>query len=172
MVTLLAVVLVVAGSCAASYVGLRLYDNFTQSLAGIGQGLQQAVQSMQIGGTAANAAANVAAPPSPSTLSVSALNAQLPEYQWVNGAASVPLSSSRYPSVGISVSATHLITAVQAALGTCSFGLAITSAADPLIAQDHLLGPGTYYAMMAPASTCVAEQAPTTSWQAWSPNDS
>jgi hypothetical protein len=173
IVTLVPVVLVVAGSCVASYVGLRLYDNFTQSLAGIGeglQGLQQAVQSMQIGGTAANAAANVAAPQPPSLLSISALNAELPKYEWVDGATNVPYSSSRRPIVGVNVVGTDIETAVQPVQSSCSFGLTVTSSMDPLITADHLPGPGTYF-QYEQTSQCIAVQAPTSSWQTWSPSD-
>jgi len=95
IVTLVPVVLVLAGS----YAGLRLWDNFTQSLdksfSGFGRGLEKSLQAIQSGGTAANAAAFVAAPQPPGSLSVSALNAALPKYQWVDGATNVPYSSKR-----------------------------------------------------------------------------
>ena len=61
-------------------------------------GLDQAFQEIQSGGTAANAAATVAASRPPGSLSVSALNAALPTYEWVDGPTNVPYSSKSDPS--------------------------------------------------------------------------
>src|ERR1700694_4770328 len=89
---------------AASYAGVRLWDNFTQSLGktldGLGRGLEQLQQSMEIGGTAANAAASVASSQPPGSLTVASLNAALPKYQWVDGATNVPYSAKQ-PIVGM-----------------------------------------------------------------------
>jgi len=142
-VTLLPVVpvVVVAG------VSVMLWDHPTKrqppSFFG---GLGQALQAIQSGGTAANSAATVAASQPPGALSVSALNAALPRYEWVDGATNVPYSSKR-PIVGMTVSGTHthIETAVRPVRGQCSFGLTITSSTDPLITQDQLQGPGTYF---------------------------
>lgn len=60
------------------------------------------------------------------------------------------------------------MTAVQISPGLCSFGLTITSNADPLIAQDELTGQGTYYQATSATPQCVAAQAPTSFWQQWS----
>jgi hypothetical protein len=122
---------------------------------------------MEAGGTASNAAASLAAPLPPGFLSVSTLNAKLPSYQWVDGATNVPYSSSKQPIVGVSAIGTHVVTAVQDTQGICSFGLTITSNADPLIAQDGLSGQGTYYQATNATPQCVANQAPASSWQLW-----
>jgi hypothetical protein len=163
---------------AASYVGVRLWENFTQSFANIGNGIGQAVekaqQSVESGGTAANAAASVAASEPPGPVRVSVLNADLPKYEWVDGSTNVPYSSLRRPIVGVNVVGTAIETAVQPVQGSCSYGLSITSSTDPLIAEDHLPGPGTYYQsayhLSAPASPCIANQSPTSSWSVWNKN--
>jgi hypothetical protein len=164
-------VLVVVVLAAASYVGMRAWDSW-QSFAKIGSGFSTGLanleQQAKSGGTAAISAAFLAAPQAPGSLSVSVLNAELPKYQWVDGATNVPYSSSKRPIVGVGASGTHVETAVQGTQGFCSFGLTITSSADPLIAQDGLSGQGTYYQMVNETS-CVADQAPTSSWQVWSP---
>ena len=72
----------------------------------------------------------------------------------------------------MSIVGTDIETAVQTAPGLCSFGLSVTSSSDPLIAEDHLPGPGTYYQIQnAPyqvqTAPCVANQAPTSSWIGW-----
>ena len=68
VVTLLPVVAIV-GVC---YVGVSLFFNWVQSVGnsidGIGQGIERLAQSMELGGTAANAAASVAALQPPGTL--------------------------------------------------------------------------------------------------------
>jgi len=164
---------------AASYAGVRLWDNFTQSLGktsdGLGRGLEQLEQSMELGGTAADAAASVAASQPPGSLNVASLNAALPKYQWVDSAMNVPYSAKR-PILGIAASGTHIETAVQDMDGDCSFGLTITSSTDPLTTEDHLLGlgryyrlvgPGTYYQSVFLAPQCAADQAPTSGWISW-----
>jgi hypothetical protein len=159
---------------AASYAGVRLWDNFTQSFANlgnsIGQGVEAGLQATQSGGTAANAAASVAASQPPGTVSVSALNADLPKYEWVNGSTSVAYSSLRRPVVGVDIVGTDIETAIQSIEGSCSYGLTITSNTDPLIAEDHLPGPGTYYQYVYQATQCIAVKAPTAGWQTWAPS--
>jgi hypothetical protein len=163
----------------ASYAGLRVWDDFTQSLgglfSGLGLNLQQALQEMESGGTAANAAATVAATQPPGSLTVASLNAALPKYLWVDGATNVPYSPYR-PVVGVTAGGTHIETAVQDPDGVCSFGLTITSSTDPLTTQDHVLGlgryyrfvgPGTYYQSVYDAPQCAADEAPTSGWMAW-----
>ena len=163
--TLLPVVLIVA----VCYVGVTLFFNWVQSVAkdfnGIGQGLERLGQSMEIGGTTADAAASVAASQPPGSLSVSELNRELPKYAWVDGATIVPTSRLRRPIVGVNIVGTSMETAVQPAPGLCSFGLSITSSNDPVIIEDHLPGPGTYYQVQ--NTPCVADQAPTSGWQSW-----
>jgi hypothetical protein len=161
-------VLVVVVLAAASYVGVRAWDSFRQSFANIGSGFANLGRVMESGGTASNAAASLAAPLPPGFLSLSTLNAKLPSYQWVDGATNVPYSSSQRPIVGVSATGTHVVTAVQAGPGLCSFGLTVTSNADPLIAPDGLSGQGTYYQATSATPGCVANQAPTSSWQPWS----
>ena len=165
VVTLLPVV-PVAVVAAFAIVSVMLWDHPTkrQSLLGLGD-LEQALQAIQSGGSAANAAATVAASQSPGSLSVLALNAALPKYEWVDGAVNVPYSSKR-PVVGMTASGTRIETAVRPDRGQCSFGLTITSSADPLISEDDLPGPGTYFE---PANqvACAANQAPSSGWASW-----
>ena len=86
----------------------------------------------------------------------------------------VPYSSER-TIVGVAVSGAHIETAVQVLRRWCSYGLTVTSGTDPLIAEDHLPGPGTYYKYVDLTSykyvyhvtQCVADQAPSSGWQSW-----
>jgi hypothetical protein len=163
VVVLLPVVVIVA-VCSA---GVTLVSSWGRSFdLGFGFDLGQLPQVLDIGGTAAGAAAYVAASQPSHALSVSALNADLPTYKWVVGATSVPPSSPKGPIVGVNIVGTDIETAVQASPGLCSFGLSVTSSADPLIVEDHLPGPGTY-SQISQRSQCVANQAPTSSWIAW-----
>src|ERR1700733_2479146 len=145
VVTLLPVVVIVA----VCYLGVMLFFNGVQSVAnslnGIGQGFEQAAQAMELGGTAADAAASVSASQPPGSLSVSELNTEQAQYAWVEGATAVATSRLRRPIVGVNIVGTSIETAVQLAPGLCSFGLSVTSSSDTLIAEDHLPGPGTYY---------------------------
>jgi hypothetical protein len=167
VVTLLPVVpVVVVGAVAVADVMLWDHPTKRQPLLGIG-GLGQALQAIQSGGTTANAAATVAASQSPGSLSVSALNAALPKYQWVDGATNVSYSSKR-PIVGIAANRTHIETAVRPVRGQCSFGLTITSSYDPVITEDDLPGPGSYYQAVFHVIQCVADQAPSSGWASWS----
>lgn len=165
VVTLLPVVVIVA----VCYVGVTLSFNWVQSVAnslnGIGQGFEQAAQAMELGGTTADAAARVAASQPPGSLSVSELNTELPKYAWVDGATTVPTSRLRRPIVGVNIVGTSIETAVQPAPGLCSFGLSVTSSNDPVIAEDRLPGPGSYYQVQ--NVPCMADQAPTSGWQSW-----
>ncbi len=165
VVTLLPVVpVVVVGAVAVA--GVILWDHPTkrQPLFGLGD-LGQALRAIQSGGTTADAAATVAASQSGS-LSVSALNAALPKYQWVDGATNVPYSAKR-PIVGIAANGTHIETAVRPVRGQCSFGLSVTLSNDPVITEDHLPSPGSYYQDVFQSTQCIADQAPTSGWQSW-----
>jgi len=165
VVTLVPVVVIVA----VCYVGVMIVFNWVQSvgksLSSIGQGFEQMAQVFEIGGTTADAAASVAASQPPGSLSAPALDVELPKYQWVDGARAVPSSSLKRSIVGVNIVGTDIETAVQPAPGLCSFGLSVTSSSDPLIAEDHLPGPGTYYQVQ--NVPCIADQAPTSSWMAW-----
>jgi hypothetical protein len=132
-----------------------------------GQGLEQLGRSMELGGTTADAAASVAASRPPGSLSVSELNRELPKYAWVDGATNVPSSSATRYIVGVNASGTHVVTAVKADPDFCYYGLSVSAAADPLVAEDDLPGPGTYFQMVWQAPQCVADQAPASGWQTW-----
>ncbi len=130
------------------------------------QGLDQATKDFQSGGTAAHDAA-VAFGPQVGSLSPSILATSLPQYQWVDGATNVPYSSAKRYIVGVNASGTHVVTAVQADPDSCMYGLSVTSGADPVITEDDLAGPGTYFQTVGQAPRCVANRAPTSGWQAW-----
>lgn len=170
--------LIVAVVVAYSYVGLQLWDIVSPSLGNFGNfgkigfdldvgALERGQASANSAGAAANAAANVTATQLPGSLSVTALNAALAKYQWVNGVTNVPFSSPGRPIVGVNANETDIETAVQGIRGSCSFGLIITSSTDPLIAEDGLPGPGTYDQFVYRTSRCIADQAPTSGWQSW-----
>ena len=170
--TVLAALGVVVAVGATSYVGVQLWDSFTLSIANIGQGFERLGQSIEIGGTSANAAASVASSQPPGSLTVASLNAARPKYRWVDGATAVPESTLRRPVVGVNIVGTDIETAAQVAPGLCSHGLSVASSSDPLIAEDHLPGPGTYYQIQnAPYQVqnapCVADQVPASSWIGW-----
>ena len=160
MAVLVVFLMVIGIYVALNQAFARLNTEFNNSLA---KGFEDALS----GATAANAAATVAAAQPPGTLSISALNAALPRYQWIDGATAVPYSSSRRRIVGIYANGTHIETVVQATPGECSFGLTVAASSDPLIVADHLPGPGTYWALGPNNSECVADQAPTSSWVTW-----
>jgi hypothetical protein len=80
---------------AVLYVG-----NSFNSFGSFGQGLEQLGQSVELGGTTADAAASAAASQPPGSLSVSELNTELPKYAWVDGATNVPSSSATRYIVG------------------------------------------------------------------------
>jgi hypothetical protein len=161
-----------------SYAGVRRWEKVTQSggfFNGFAQGLQRGLQEMQSGGTAANAAATDAAPQSFDSLTPARLNVALPKYQWVDGATSVAYSAKR-PTVSLTVSETHIETAVDDQVGDCAFGLVVTSPTDPLTAQDHVAGLGKYYHLVGPgtydqtvyhAAQCAADRAPSSGWSTW-----
>lgn len=157
---------------AASYGGMRLWDNFTQSLAMFPnfslKDLDQRLLQEKSGGAAANAAATVASSQPPGSLTVATLNAALPKYHWVDGSTNVPTSPNG-TIVGVTLSGTHIETVIQTDPGWCDFGLTITSNADPLIAQYQLLGPGTYYQELYQPQPlqCATDQAPTSEWVSW-----
>ena len=167
IVTLLPVVLIVA----VCFVGVMAFFSWVQSVAnglnGIGRGLEQLGQSMEIGGTTADAAASVAASQPPGSLSISELNTELPKYAWVGGTTNVPASTLKRPVAGVNIVGTDIETAVQIAPGWCSYGLSVTSSSDPLIAEDHLPGAGTYFQIDFKTTQCVADQPPASSWTAW-----
>jgi hypothetical protein len=156
---------------AATFVAVNALEDFAHSMEGIGNGFGRLVESLEVGGTAANSAAYVASQhgEAPDMLGVSALNVALPKYKWVDGATNVPISSLKRPVVGISASGTHIVTAIQLSQGQCSYGVTIILEADPLIAQYHLPGPGTYWSMMPATSECIADQAPSSLWSALTP---
>ena len=130
------------------------------------QGLDQIAKDIQSGGTAAHDAA-VAFGPEVGSVSPSVLATRLPQYQWVDGATDVPYSSAKRYIVGVNANGTHVVTAVQADPGSCMYGLSVSSGADPVITEADLPGPGTYFQAVGQAPLCVADQAPTSGWQAW-----
>jgi hypothetical protein len=70
-----------------------------------------------------------------------------PDYRWVPGTVVSTLAKgSKHNPWNVSVVAgdQHVITAVKGTYGICSLGLDVTSASDPIIAADHLPGPGLY----------------------------
>ena len=164
IVTLLPVLPVVVLAAVAVAAEILWYHPAKQQ-SGFLDNLGQAVQAIESGASAANAAATAEATEAPGSLSVSALDAALPKYEWVDGAVNVPFSSRR-PVVGMIAYGTHIETAVRPLRNQCSFGLTITSNTDPYIAEDHLPGPGTYF-QPANQVPCAANQAPTSGWISW-----
>lgn len=132
----------------------------------INNALVQVAKTDESGGTAANDA-TVAAGLQVGSMTAPTLNARLPRYQWVDGATNVPDSSAKRYVVGVVASGAHIVTAVKATLDSCMYGLSVTSGDDPLIIQDHLPGPGTYYEVVWQSPQCVADQPPASGWQAW-----
>ena len=71
----------------------------------------------------------------------------------------VPVSANR-SYVSIQATDRHVITATSVVPGACSYGLWIASAADPVMAQDHLTRAGIYAAVSATSNGCSASSAP------------
>ena len=160
------VVLLLGGVIGA----VTLADNLLNS---VGRGaMRGAFQAFDSAGSASQSAARVAGKHGVAmgALTTAQLNAQVPQYKWVSGATTVPASVGKKLAVGIDPADDHVVTAVQ--LGKyapneslCAFGLSVASAGDPIVAQDHLPGAGSYV-LLPPVSTteCRADNAPTTGW--------
>jgi hypothetical protein len=56
-------------------------------------------------------------------------------------------------------------------LDSCSYGLAVTSDSDPVVAADGLPGTGAFASVGAPNSPCSADLAPTSGWTRVSATD-
>jgi hypothetical protein len=84
--------------------------------------------------------------------------------EWVSRNAS-KTDSGGNQYVSISAADAHVVTAEN--IGSCQYGLSVTSATDPVVAADHLAGVGTYWNWNTPepVSGCTADSAPTTGWQ-------
>jgi hypothetical protein len=99
------------------------------------------------------------------SLTPSLLNVQQPEVRWVGGSDAVPASGVKKVTVGFSAAGTHIVTAAEVVTGTCTYGLVVSSASDPLVNEDHLPRPGIYGALATgPGVECAADRAPTTGW--------
>ena len=79
---------------------------------------------------------------------------------WVSGEVGVP-DPGNGDYVSVSVGPAHVLTA--ASLGTCSFGLTVSSSTDPIVAAYHLHGVGTYQAQNL-GQSCSAAAAPSSGW--------
>jgi hypothetical protein len=103
-------------------------------------------------------------------LTLSLLNQQHLDVDWLPGNASVPTSGNK-TFVSITVGDSHVVTA--ASIIGCEYGLTVSSADDPIIGQDHLPGVGTYWAVLGdysqPRPICSADSAPSVGWKRASP---
>jgi hypothetical protein len=90
------------------------------------------------------------------------LNAQRPDVKWWPGGESVPTSNDQ-TYVSVSAQDDHVVTAVN--LGFCEYGIAVAAQNDPIIADYHLPGVGTYLIdSPQPTNTCSASSAPGSGW--------
>jgi hypothetical protein len=96
-----------------------------------------------------------------SALSTSLLGTQLSEVTWAGALSESAYTKTGKRMVAIGVQNGHVITAVQLFPGQCSFGLVVTSPSDPIIAADHLGGPGVFGSTAGSATTrCGVASAP------------
>jgi hypothetical protein len=79
---------------------------------------------------------------------------------WVPGT----VASTSLSVVSLDSTGDHLTTAVETGLIGCSYGLVVTSASDPIVVADDLLGSGIFYSTTNPGSFCAANHAPTFGW--------
>jgi hypothetical protein len=95
-------------------------------------------------------------------------------FRWVPGTSMSPVANGSKHSpwtASVSASDQHVVAGVQSGRGICSFGLSVTSGSDPIIAADHLSGPGLYQAFLPFQAghpdgqvPCAAANAPGTGW--------
>lgn len=99
-----------------------------------------------------------------SALSATFLNSALPSMHWVDSTTTFAYTSNGRHVVGFGVQDGHILTAVEPLPGQCNFGLVVTSPTDPIIAADHLGGPGTFGSNVGSATPhCGVASAPA-SW--------
>jgi hypothetical protein len=162
--------LAVVGTVALVFAGIRASDWLLQGAGNaIGKGAAAGIgELMATPSSASKDASELAAKDGVSLdqFTPSVLNNQLPAYLWLPGAANVPFSSENRTPIGVSVSTGHILTVMPFTPGSCIYGLTITSATDPLLAQDHLSHIGTYLLAPVKASKCIAAAGdlPNNSW--------
>jgi hypothetical protein len=150
----LAIIAIVLG--VGFYLGARNVGN------GIGQGLKNLSQqwAATFAAQAADRATTHGEPESALTPQLLNKWGGVPSATWVSGDVGVPdPGNGNY--VSVSVGLAHVVTA--ASLGTCSFGLTVSSSTDPIVATYHLHGVGTYQAQKL-VQSCSAAAAPSTGW--------
>jgi hypothetical protein len=148
------IVVVVLG--VGGYLIVRSTDN------GIGQGVSN-TQTGWAARFASQAADRAAAHGEPEA----AMTPQLlnewrgsPSVTWVSADVAVP-DPGDGNVVSISVGRAHVLTAAR--LLTCSLGLSVSSSTDPIVAEYHLSGVGTYQAQNL-GQSCSASAAPRSGW--------
>jgi hypothetical protein len=124
-------------------------NNWGSGLNNWGSGLNRLSAELQTGPTGAFIAASQAHSMGipVGQITPQALSGADPHYRWVPGTVVSTLPTGSKPNLwNVSVVAgdQHVITAVKGAYGVCSLGLDVTSASDPIVAADHLSGPGLY----------------------------
>lgn len=102
-----------------------------------------------------------------SALTLAPLNQQHLDVKWLSASDSVP-KSGKTTYVSISLGGDHVEAAAKFLL-SCTFGLTVSSASDPIIGQDQLPGVGTYWSVSQggsqSTSSCSADSAPTSGWE-------
>lgn len=107
-----------------------------------------------------------------SALTPALLNRDAPTVRWVPADASTVSSGITGPAASIATGPNHALVAAQ--LASCDYGLVVTTASDPIIAENHLPGVGTYYVVgsdTTPGSSCSATAAPSVGWHRADPAD-
>jgi hypothetical protein len=92
---------------------------------------------------------------------------------WLTSTEASTTTDGRSLSVSLDIEGSHVVTAVQVLAGICSYGLAVQSQNDPIVASDDLSGAGVFYAFIPlnsfSQSTCSAATAPKSEWITASP---
>ena len=138
------------------------------SLKGLGNGLDRLGTSLgrviaESGGIYAARAANVASSEGVALGSLTTAEVQRrdPTAQWLLGTT----AAINIGEVSMSATSDHVITAFETAPGSCSYGLAVGLAGDPIVVADGLPGSGVFYDFVDHSTSCAASLAPTSGWQ-------
>jgi len=138
----------------------RLSASFKDFGKGLGAGLTRVIA--ESGGIAATQAANVASSQGVALGSVTTAQVQrhVASQLWLVGTTAVRVGDE----VSMNATGDHVTTATETVPGSCSYGLAVGLASDPIVAADGLPGSGVFYNSVVPATSCAADLAPTVGW--------
>jgi hypothetical protein len=160
---------VVVGLVCVALIGVGYVSLVGSLRISLGQAIGGAIEGAAAEASSANDTAQAHQIPD-GALTLSLLNEQNLDVEWLPGSDSVAISGNK-TYVSITVGDDHVVTAAN--IIGCDYGLTVSSASDPIIWQDHLPGVGTYVGPTGGAesvSACSADSAPTSGWQPADPS--